>query len=526
MSKIIKKSIIVLLLVVCVLGFVVLFFANAIVERKLKSSLENLPETVLFNYSELHVNVFQGELYVENPELELMGNDDSVANLKVKLEEFKLEQVSYWRYIFNGSIHLDRVLFQDAEILYIKENRKKESVSEKMDKTSGSKSLKGFNKTVKIDNVDFSHATLTVFKAASDSVFLKSENINISFNDIRIDETSSKKNIPFNYSNYRVLTDSLKFNVGRFETLSLQELELTKEKWIVRNFKFKTKYTKAAFSKRLKKERDYFNVEVDSFYIKSPKFGYLDNRFYFKADTILIEQPDVEIYRNKLVPDDYTIKPLYSKMLRDLKFDLTLPIVILSHGNIVYEEKVKTGVRAGSILFKDFNASIKNISNTYVFPIKTELDIDTKFFGTAPLHANWMFDVNNKNDDFTFKAQIGRLPVSRLNRFTEHNLNIKLEGQFDEIYARIDGNVDRSSVNFNVKYEDVKVHVLNKKKKKNKFLSSIANIFIRNDSNKNKDRFIEKKGQVTRDKTKSVFNFFWLNMQEGLKLVFIGDGII
>ncbi|WP_159023988.1 hypothetical protein [Formosa sp. L2A11] len=509
-----------------------MFFVNSIVERKLKETLKDLPESVHFSYSGLHVNVFQGVLFVENPELEVLSDVTNEVNLKVKLEDFKLKNVSYWQYVVNGTIHLDQVLLQDAQVSYIKGRKKSNSNAMQTERTSASKSdqqsksLKSFNKSIKIDTFNLSHALLTVYEGVSDSIFLKSESVNITLNGISFDSISAKKNIPFTYSNYRVLTDSLKFNVGVYETVSLQELKLTKEEWQVSGFKFQTKYSKAKFSKMLKKERDHFNVQIDSFYIKQPEFGSVNNRFYFKSDTILVKQPDIKIYRNKLVADDYTVKPLYSKMLRDLKIDLTLPILILSDGNIVYEEKVKTGVRAGSIVFKDFNATIKNISNTYKSPTKTELDIQTNFFGTAPLHANWTFDVNNKNDDFTFKTQIGTLPVSRLNRFTEHNLNIKLEGQFDKIYTRIDGNVSRSFFDFNVKYEDVKVHVLNKKKKRNRFLSSIANIFIRSDSNKNTDGFIEKKGRVTRDKTKSVFNFFWLNMQEGLKLVFLGDGII
>ncbi|MBP1839817.1 hypothetical protein [Formosa algae] len=528
MPKLLKKSITILLVIVCVLGLIVVFFANTFVEQKLKTALKDLPETVQFTYSGLAVNVFQGELFVENPELEVSELDNTEMNLKISLNKFKLEEVSYWRYIFYGAIHLDRVLFQDADIFYVKSNSTKESDSTNMDSSSKSKnkSIQLFNKTIKIDQVEFNHAKFTMYKAASDSVFLKSENLNIMFQDILVDEASSKKNIPFEYSNYHISSDSLKFNVGVYETLSLQTLEFTKSHWVVRDFALKTKYSKQELTRRLKKERDHFNIEMDSIYIENPRFGFLDKRFYFKSDTITIQKPDAIIYRNKLVADDYTIKPMYSKMLRDLNFDLTIPVLQLNSGSIVYEEKVKANVQAGSIAFKDFNATIKHVSNTYTSPTKTELDITTRFFGQAPLHANWAFDVNNNNDDFTFKTQIGVLPASRLNRFTEHNLNIKLEGQFDKIYARIDGNVDRSTVNFNVKYEDMKVNILNKKKKRNRFLSSIANLFIRNDSDKNKDGFIEKKGAVTRDKTKSVFNFFWLNIKEGLKLVFIGDGII
>ncbi|MHA7944671.1 hypothetical protein ACJOV8_016460 [Formosa sp. 3Alg 14/1] len=525
MTNKIKKPLTIVLLVICALCVVCLFFANTFVENKLKETLKTLPESVSFKYSDLHVNVFQGMLFVENPELELIEGVNKGVDLNIKLEDFKLKDVSYWEYVVNNTIHLDSIILLNAQISYVRSKQKnKDTTNSKESSKSGG--LQDFNKIVKIDRFDLNHATVTLFKASKDSVFLKSDNVNIAFNDIHFDATTAQESIPFNYSNYHVLTDSLRFDVGEFETLSLHELELTKSHWVVRNLKLKTKYSKQELNKVIKKERDHFNIKMDSLYIEQPDFGFKNDKFYFKTDTITIQKPNMKIYRNKLIADDLSIKPLYSKMLRDLKINLTLPILVLKDGYIEYQEKVKEGIHAGSISFANFNATIKNVSNTYVSPTKTELDIHTHFFDTAPLHAVWTFDVNNEKDEFNFKTEIGLLPVSQLNKFTEHNLNVKLEGQFDKVYANINGNVDRSHVDFSVKYENMKLDILNKKHKKNKFLSSVANLFLRNDSDKNEDGFITKSGQVERDKTKSVFNFFWLNVKEGLKLVFVGDGII
>ncbi|CDF78835.1 conserved hypothetical protein [Formosa agariphila KMM 3901] len=525
MSYTIRKRLIIGFSILGAFCVICVFFANSFVEKKLENTLKTLPESVRFNYSALHVNVFQGMLFVENPELELIEGAERRVDLKIILEDFKLTNVSYWEYVVNNTIHLDSVLLNNAQIFYV---RSKEKTKDSVQVSSNSKSqgLKKFDKVVKIDNFDLNHATVTLYKGSKDSVFVKSENASIRFNDIYFDDATALEGVPFKYSDYRVLTDSLKFNVGKFETLRLSELEFTKNYWVIRDLKLKTKYSKRELTKFITKERDHFDVEMDSLYIKGPQFGAADKRIYFNTDTITIQKPIMKIYRNKMVADDYSVKPLYSKMLRDLKFDLTLPVLILKDGYIEYEEKVKEGIHAGSISFNDFNATIKNVSNTYTSPTKTELDINTNFFDTAPLHALWTFDVNNEKDEFNFKTEIGLLPVSQLNKFTEHNLNIKLEGQFDEIYANINGNVNRSHVDFSVKYEDMKLQILNKKHQKNKFLSSVANLFLRNDSDKNDDGFITKSGQVERDKTKSVFNFFWLNVKEGLKLVFVGDGII
>ncbi|WP_141675447.1 hypothetical protein [Formosa haliotis] len=494
---------------------------------KLESTIKTLPESVRLNYSALDVNVFDGGLSVENPELNIIEGAKGRVELNVKLQDIKLKNVGYWDYIVNNTIHLDTILVKGAEISFVRGLGKASDSTQQKDnkpknENKDAKPKKEFNKIVKIDNFDLNRATLTIFETTKDSIFLKSENINITFDSIYFDANTAKQSIPFEYSDYHVLTDSLKFNAGQYETINLHALELSKKRWVFRQFKLKTKYSKHELSKIIDKERDHFDVSVDSITIEAPEFGSVNKRFYFKSNKVLFQKPFLEVYRDKLVADDNTIKPLYSEMLRNLKFDLTLPSVILKDGQIVYEEKSKPHVNAGTISFHEFNADIKNVSNTYASPVKTELDINTLFMNSAPLHANWTFDVNDEHDTFLFKTQIGKLPVKRLNAFTENNVGIKLEGQFDKIYARIDGNVQRSSIDFDVKYENVKVQILNKKHHKNKFLSTVANIFIRKDSDKADDGFIVKRGHVTRDKTKSVFNFLWLNFKEGLKLVFVG----
>ena len=62
-------------------------------------------------------------------------------------------------------------------------------------------------------------------------------------------------------------------------------------------------------------------------------------------------------------------------------------------------------------------------------------------------------------------------------------------------------------------FKDYKVKI-NKKKKKNKFLSWLANVIIK-DTSKNGLITVDVK-EVKRNQTKSFWNFFWKNIEEGL----------
>src|SRR5690606_8006099 len=129
----------------------------------------------------------------------------------------------------------------------------------------------------------------------------------------------------------------------------------------------------------------------------------------------------------------------------------------------------------------------------------------------------WMFDVQNKNDHFTFQAEVGSLVADKMNSFTEPNLKVRLEGQANKTYFTIDGNNDTSTTNMKINYSDFKVTVLQKDgEKKNKLLSAIANIFISKDSEKKNEYYREGTAEATRNKTQSVFNFLWISVKNAL----------
>jgi hypothetical protein len=109
------------------------------------------------------------------------------------------------------------------------------------------------------------------------------------------------------------------------------------------------------------------------------------------------------------------------------------------------------------------------------------------------------------------------MPAERMNLFTQPNLKVQLVGEVLQTYFTMQGNPNQSRIDLKLKYDNFEVKVLDKKGQKiNKFLSSIANLFIKKDSETSEDDFREAYAEVERDKTKSVFNFLWLNVKAGL----------
>ena len=149
-------------------------------------------------------------------------------------------------------------------------------------------------------------------------------------------------------------------------------------------------------------------------------------------------------------------------MLRTLPFNLTMDSVKINNAAIVYTEKVKEENQGGKINFKNLNAKISNVSNTYKSPKKTNIHVNAIFMERTPFTTHWSFDVNNTNDTFLFKADVGNLPAQDINSFTIPNLKVKLEGEANKTYFTIDGNNTTSQVDLKINYDQFKISVLNK----------------------------------------------------------------
>jgi hypothetical protein len=94
-------------------------------------------------------------------------------------------------------------------------------------------------------------------------------------------------------------------------------------------------------------------------------------------------------------------------------------------------------------------------------------------------------------------------------------MNATTSGNLKDIRFAFNGNRERASGTFAIEYEDLKVDIYKKDgKKKNKLISAVGNLLVKNDT----DGDLKKVDvSVERSKDKSVFNFLWKFVMEGLK---------
>lgn len=506
------KRRIAILSVITVAFLALLPLVNYSIERKIENYISNLPDHFIIHIEDIKVNLISRKIDFINVNLTLLGKTDKSVNAEIVLDYATFKGFSFRDILFNNTITVNKLVITHPQINY----QQSEGNAEK-------NTLKNRRKAklnlFKIHHFEIVEGEIEMCNTSNASTVLHVKQFNLKLDDVT-HQFSTFKNIPVSFNDYNLNAQSIFINAGVYETLEVDTLLLNTQNALMKSLVFKTKYSKYELSKQLKNERDHFHFTVDSLSFSGLDFGFkTDTTLTFKSEKIKLFKPELAMFRDKRVNDDYKEKPLYSKMLRDLNFNMGLDTISIIDGKIIYEEKIKQDAETGRLVFKRLNSELKNIGNVYNDSIETTIETEAFFMKNAPLKAYWAFNVNDKNDHFTFKGELGQLNASTLNSFTEPNTAIRLEGQLNKTYFTIDGNSHTANVDLKINYDAFSVIILKDgEHKKNKLLSAIANIFISKNSHNKTDNFLSgEKEAVQRDKTKSIFNFLWLNLKQALR---------
>lgn len=492
--------------------------ANSLIKRKIVNLIDTLPKHISVNYEDIDVNIATGFVMLESPTLAIKGQTTDVTILETKLNSLRLEGLSVLKLVFDDTISLERLCFEKPQVIYHHNSLIKDQ--EYQDRNSNT-----FKMPFNIDYVKVSDASIDIRDMEDDSSMLRAVDINLDLMTV-ISETKTSK-LPFSFETISIDAKDITYQLGNFELLSASRLTANNEESILTKVKLLTTYSKQELSKHINVERDHFNLSIRSILFKRPKFIIeQDERLGFVSENLTIKTPHFVIYRDKLVNDDLVEKKLYSELLNSLNFDLSIDHTSITEGTIVYQEKTKVNRAPGELEFSNVMADIKNLGNMYASTNPTDISINALFMEDTPLSTNWSFDANNSDGNFMYKTEIGQLKAAQLNQFMKPNLNIKLEGELLKTYFTIDGNSNTSRVDLKTNYDNFDIVILKDNgEEKNKFLSGLVNFFIAQNSDGEADgyRYSDTK-TVERDKTKSVFNFIWKNVQSGLMSAMTGDG--
>jgi len=506
---------IVLLLALIVIGNIGL---NYWIRKELPAIVnENNDSPYQISYKSLDVALLDGNAIIKDITLvpkSSLKKKNVKAGIYAQIKSIEITGISAWSILFSKKIKAQRITISTPEIILFKDNDK----ALNNPKSIRDKVVAPFKNTISVSDIYLNNASLEIISTVNNKASLIVHNLSMELDDLVLDDNTLEEKIPFSYKDFKLNCDSIYYRSDEFYHMTAKKIQTNKTDLKIADFNMIPEYNRLEFVRRVPKEKDIFTVNASEISINNMDWGFKNDKFYFNSTNVFLDKVFASIYRSKMPADDLSKKPLYNKLLREIKFPLHVDTLAVRESTLEYEEEKTFEKGPGLLSFNKFNMFATDLNSGYghkKLP-DVKITINCRFMNVSPMKVNWRFNVLDKNDGFNIKGSILQFPAKRLKPFTKPYMNVDVDGTLNEVYFNFSGNDVRSTGDFAIKYDDIKVTIYQKKnrEKKNKLLTAVGNLFVRNDS---KEKIREAKVEVERIQEKSFYNFFWRNIGEGLK---------
>jgi len=422
------------------------------------------------------------------------------------LFNIKSKKVSFNDLVFDKTkLNLKNAQFINPE--FIIQNRDQKIIKPKNPKKNGI--------DLNFANIDIKNGNLSMLKSNGEKSFSIAK-FDANVKEFLMNEETSKNKLPFQFKDYKIVGNTFFYDSGKYYNMTLSSFNLTSQSIDLKYFKLIPKMSRAEFVKTIPMENDQFTISADRVLLSGINWK-LEDELNLHLKNAKLDNVDANIFRSKIPKDNPKEKLLYSKLLRNIKFPLIIDNLYLANSKLVYEEDKPDSNGPGKVFFTNFNMNVKNLNSNKQKGANTKVPIviNCKFMGISPMKVNWNFDTANMRDNFTIGGYINNLPANDINPFIKPYMNITATGTITSLNYDFKGNNDVMNGKFRIAHKDLKVNLIDKDtKKEKKFLSAIANLVVKKDS----QQFPESVDiYVERNKERSFFNFYWKGIEDGLK---------
>jgi len=434
------------------------------------------------------------------------------------VESVVVRRFSVLSLFFTDRIKAAAIVINKPKVTLYKKDEKRIDYS----KSIRSDVVEPFEKIISVSSVSLNHGDVTILYPKNEKPMLRASNISVELDGISIDENQLKRKVPFAYKTYAFTCDSVYYKPNAQYHVRTGKIETKNDGFTLHGLEYLTDLSRTQFVKSIDTERDMYNIKVRKLSFDKLSWGFrADDTLFVHSKMVRLDNVNANIYRDKRKADDLRKKKLYNALLRDLKFDLRVDTLAVRNSTLQYEEQIND-VAPGKLRWSKFNLTALHVYSGFEQTKMPDVRIlvDARFMDVAPLKADWRLNVLDKSDGFQIKGSIKNFPVERLTQFSKPYINLTSKGIMDEVYFDFYGNDNGAKGTFGLNYDDFKVTVYKKndRKKKNKLLSAVANVLVKNDSD---DKVKKVEIEVEREKDKSFYNMFWKSIADGLKKILI-----
>ncbi|MFH6964346.1 hypothetical protein ACHRVK_18310 [Flavobacterium plurextorum] len=471
------------------------------------------------NYEKVEVSLFSRNIYAQTLLVSPKNEPkDSKNGLFSKIESVTIKHFNIWDLAFRDIIQAESIIINKPRVILYKKGEKLLNDN----KSIKTQIIEPFRKIIAVSNIYLNDGTVDVVSLDTEKPILSIKKIILKLEGILLTDATLKQKIPLQYKTYALVIDSLFYRPNAFYHINIGKISTEKNFLKINNFSHLPQFNRREFIKRLDQEKDIYTLKFDSAQVQKMNWGFKNDRFFFKANSVVINHFDANIYRGKMPKDDLSKKYLYNHLLRNIKFPLQIDTLQVLKSKLVYEEEIDFAKGPGVLNFDKFNLQAVNLKSGFGWKKTDDVKIKVKclFMKNSPLDVDWSFNVLDKKDSFHIQGVISNFNVAAMGQFSKPYMNASFTGNFNKYRFDFYGNDNISKGNASLDYDDLKVKLYKKEKpeKEAKLKSAIANLLVKNDS---KDKAKTADIEIERIQEKSFYNFLWRSIAESLKKILI-----
>ena len=477
---------------------------------------------------------------------------DSLKQLKkakssvysIALDEISIQDLNLFSVLFTDHIDLGKIRFESPNIKLYKADSTIAEEDQIVSKIGNQKRLfsdliHGKFKSINIAEIDINNAKTHFYKVLeNDSLLLmKSDNSNFKIYGIATDQKVLNSNVVFNYDSTYLDFRNLQWEanedytlfVGRF-TKSSDNDHLT-----IKNIVLEPREDKFTFMLGQVEEVDWYKCEIDEINVLNFDLRAFQRNNSIKTSSIEVNKANIEIYRDKRLRDEKSIKPLIGTILKGLEIDLSIPSLSITDTQLNYYEWEISAKKPIHAEVHYLNISIENMSNRFQDLINSDtlkLNAEAFFMDKGKVELQAEFILSDTNDKFNLYTRVEHIPLKALNPLIKESAFIEFkDGKLDWLEMQMSADDHSSETKLDMQYSNMKhfdllrgmdeMKVQNEKghhvSRKRKFLSFIIREVIPNNYGPEHDKYETANYSVKRIKHKSIINYLVENLKAGAK---------
>ena len=532
----IQKPIYYIFGIIILLLIAVFIFSNTylvkLVEKEINSHVNQNPNSLYkVVFEDLNIGITDRSITLKNISISPRNFAiDSLNAGKIKtliqsqIELFQIKGVRILEYLKNKDIQIRKIKVKGVETIYLI-NPEVKAPEHKTSLPSQNIFSKDFTGAT-IRSIDIKDVTLKVSDNKDiDKPWFEIDSLSFVIKDVVFDKKTIERKLPVSFSNFKLNTRNFSYKSLKYYDISTSEVSFNMEdsSIVLDNFIFKPKYSKAIYNKKLKYENDLFSISTEKIKLNGLSLNDIIFNNVFRLNSIEILKPDIEISRDKNLPDKpYKYKPLIASLIKKIPVTLSVDSLLIIDGKLAYKEKQHLTSNHGEVHFDPLNITAYNITND---PERLEKDhyldlyLSGKLMGEGNLDVEISFNLIRHDDYFTAKGKLGTIPGIAFNKMTKNLLLVEIKmGDIHSAEFNFSANDKVSQGEMQIIYENLKVEIFktNKDNKESKFMTFVANKTIRKKNLLDDPKYRTGIIYFERNKNKALPNYLWKSIQTGL----------